>query len=550
MKFQRDDLAVASGNRRLVLRAHGAMALGMGMAGMGFVPTVHGALDPIAGARSTLTPRSGGILSRTQGSEPPDFDTMANTTSAVISVVGPCCNGLVRFDEFDPDKIVPDLADSWEVSPDGLVYAFRLKQGVRFHDGKPFTSADVKFTFDTLRAPPAGYISIRANLLDAVQSIDAPDPFTVRFILHRKSPSLLANLAGGWMVVLPKHILEKGPMKQVIVGTGPFKFKEYKRGVSIELVKNPDYHVPGRPYLDGVRIYMIPDVGTAFGYFRTGQLDVLPTSIPAIAQQWEAAMGNRAYTIAGHTLSSIALHFNAQQKPWDDIRVRQAACLAINRQEALATLMKGEGVVGGWSIPGRWALPKEAVQKIPGYGPYTEANITQAKKLLADAGFPNGFKETLLVRRIDLFTPAAIFIKDQLMKVGIDVTLDLQETATYNQSRNSRRFKLDAGARSYLTNDPDAIYGDTVTCDGALNFAKLCDPRIDALYAQQSQELDFAKRLALTQELETRALNLYGSYILFFRNQYRLYQNNVHGWPQHPNEDNNMRLAECWKERA
>jgi peptide/nickel transport system substrate-binding protein len=533
--------------RRLMLQAPAAFGLGLaGFSGHSFA-----ALDPIQGPRGKGTPVRGGVLVRSLSGDPPNFDPMSNTTGRVIGVVGPCCNGLVRFDEFDPNKIVPDLAESWQVSDDEKTYTFRLRSGVKFHDGKPMTSADVKYTFDTLRAPPAGIVSVRAKLLEAVTSIEASNPTIVRFNLSRKSPALLANLAGGWMVVLPKHLLEKGPIKDTIVGTGPFKLKEYKRGTSIELVRNPDYHIPGKPYLDGIKIFLIPDANTEFAYFRTGQLDAIDTGTPAMALQWEKEIKSRgAYLVGGASQSSLAVHFNSLQKPWDDVRVRKAASLAINREQALTTLMKGEGVLGGWSCPGPWALTPAELAKIPGYGKYTDANITQAKALLAEAGLPNGFKDTILVRRIDLYTPLAIFVKDQLTKIGIDLTIDPQETASYNTARANRQFKLDAGGRTYLTNDPDAIFGDSVTCKGATNYGSVCDPKTDELYSRVSQETDPKKRLALSKEIETRALQAYGSYMVLFRNNYRLYQKNVHGWAQHPQEDNSMRFEDCWKSKA
>jgi peptide/nickel transport system substrate-binding protein len=228
----------------------------------------------------------------------------------------------------------------------------------------------------------------------------------------------------------------------------------------------------------------------------------------------------------------------------------RAIHLAISREESLKTLYKGEGVLGGYSMPGPWALPRTEVEKIPGYAPYKDSNIAQAKALLAAAGFPNGFKEQMLVRRVPLFETHAIFMKDQLNKIGIDITLDIQETATYNESRRLRRFKLDAGGRSFSINDPDAMYGDSVTCDGALNFAKLCDAKIDDLFSRQSQEIDPAKRVALVRELEARALAQYSTYMLYFRSQFRFMQKTVHGWALHPNEDNAMRREDCWKARA
>jgi peptide/nickel transport system substrate-binding protein len=498
--------------------------------------------------RGKGTPIRGGVLTRALYNDPPSFDTMANTTGRVIAVVGPCCNGLLRYDALDPDKIILDLAESYEVSTDGLAYTFQLRKGVKFHDGRPMTSEDVKYTFDVMRNPPKGIVSVRANLFDAVDAIIVPTAHTVRFLLKRKSPSLISNLAGGWMVVLPKHILEKGPMEDVVVGTGPYKLKEDKRGVSIELVRNPDYHVPERPYLDGIKYFVIPDENSSFGYFRTGQIDEWAPS-GAVAEGRQKEMEGRAYTLSGVSTSSNCLHFNAQEKPFDDIRVRLALCLAINRQESLDTVFGGGGVTAGLSMPGKWALPKAELQKIQGYGPFNSANIAKAKSLLAAAGFPNGFQETLLVQRIPIYEGHAIFIKDALLKIGVDLKLSFQESAEYNTTIRKRQWKLDAGGAPFHVNDPDAMYTDSVTCDGNLNYSKLCNPKIDALFSQQSQELDPRKRVALVNQMETLALAQYGSYKMYFRNISRMFQNNLHGLALHPNIDNATRFEDCWKSK-
>ena len=528
--------------RRKMLIAPVLMGLGLasGLNGLSFAATI----DHVRGKGA---PKRGGILTRALNNDPPSFDIMASTTGRVIAVVGPCCNGLVRYDAMDPDKIVPDLAESHEVSADGKAYTFHLRKGVKFHDGKPFTAEDVKYTFDVMRAPPKGIISVRANLFDAVEDILVLDAHTVRFLLKRKSPSLIANLAGGWMVVLPKHILEKGPMKDVIIGTGPFKLKEYKRGVSIELVRNPDYHIPNRPYLDGIKYFTIPDENTAYGYFRTGQLDEWAPSGRAMAARQQELAG-KAYSLTGVSTSSNCLHFNAQEKPFDDIRVRQALCLAIDRQEALNTVFGGDGVAsGGLAMPGKWALPKSELVKIPGYGPYTASNIAQAKALLAAAGYPNGFKETLLVQRIPTYEGHAIFLKDALLKIGVELNLEFQESAAYNTTIRTRKWKLDAGGAPFHVNDPDAMFTDSVTCDGSLNYSKICDAKIDDLFSRQSQELDEKKRIALVHELEARALANYGTYKMYFRNISRMFQNNLHGWNLHPNVDTASRFEDCWK---
>jgi peptide/nickel transport system substrate-binding protein len=532
-------------SRRQAILTPALMGLGM-TAGMG--DFAFAATEQNTSGRGT--PVRGGIFNRYLTNDVPNFNTFANNASRVITVTGPCYNGLVRYDSLDPDKIVLDLAESYDVSPDGLAYTFQLHKGLKFHDGRPCTSEDVKYTFDVLRDPPKGIVSMRSNLFDAVDSIIAPTPNTVRFLLKRKSPSFLVNLASGWMVILPKHILEKGPMTDVIVGTGPFKLKEYKRGVSIELVRNPDYHLPNRPYLDGIKYFIIPDDNTAYAYFRTAQLDEY-APMGAMSDERKAELGNKVYALSGISTGSNAINFNAQAKPYDDIRVRKAICLAMNRQEAMETVMRGQGIATlGLSLPGKWALPKAQLEKIPGYGPYKESNIAEAKALLAAAGFPNGFKETVLVQRIPIYESNSIYVKDRLLKIGIDATLDFQESAKYLETMKNRQFKIEIGGAPFLVNDPDSMYTNSAKCDGTLNYSRLCDRRNEELVDLQSQELDEKKRIALVNELEARLLAQYGTYKMYFRNVTKLLQNHLHGVAAHPNLDNATRLDDCWKSKT
>jgi peptide/nickel transport system substrate-binding protein len=531
-------------SRRDAILAPALMGLGM-TTGMGGIALAADNTAPLPKG----PPVRGGVYNRALTNDIPNFNTLANNASRVITVIGPCYNGLVRYDSLEPDKIVLDLAESYEVSPDGLAYTFQLRKGIKFHDGKPCTSEDVKFTFDTLRNPPTGVVSMRSNLFDAVQSIITPTPTTVRFLLTRRSPSLLANLASGWMIIMPKHILEKGPMTDTIVGTGPFKLKENKRGVSIELVRNPDYHLPNQPYLDGMKFYIIPDDNTAWAYFRTGQLDEY-APMGAMAEDRMKELAGKAYLLAGLSTGSSAISFNTQVKPYDDIRVRKAICLAINRQESLNTVLRGQGnATLGVSLPGKWALPKAQLEKIPGFGPFKESNIAEAKALLAAAGFPNGFQENMLVQRIPVYQGHAIYIKDQLLKIGIDINIDFQESPKYLESMKARRFKIEAGGAPFLVNDPDSMYINSVKCDGTLNYSKLCDKRIEELVDLQSQELDDKKRIALVHELESRVLAQYGTYRFYFRNVSRLYQSNLHGAAMHPNLDNATRMDDLWKSK-
>ncbi len=490
-------------------------------------------------------PRPGGILTLNLTADPPNFDPLSNTSTTVMNVIAPCYNGLVRYDPQNPNAIIPDLATSWEISPDGRIFTFSLVKNAKFHDGKPMTSADAKYTFDVIRNPPEGTLSSRKNQLAVVDTIEAPDAYTIRFVLKQPSPSFLANLASCWMLVLPKHILEaKGNMKTEIVGTGPFKFVEYKRGVSIELAKNTAYHVPDRPFLDGIKAFVIPDSGTTWNYLKSGQLQWFVS-----IQGQDAGALNTGGNVAvqeSPSTSFIGAVFNTKAAPFDNVLVRKAASLAIDRGAALRVTYNGQGQMGGINVPGPWELPKDQLQAIPGYGADTGANLAEAKRLLAEAGHPNGFSVKMLVRKNPLFEPVGVFLKDQWSKVGINATLDIQENAAFFSSFGKHEYQVCANGGSFAISDPDAVFGDYFTCGGSQNNSDICQPAIDTLFTQQSQEMNPAARLKLVNDLERKVLEEYGIYVMYWRNRFMGISNRVHGLKIHPNIDQNMRLEDVW----
>ena len=536
-------------NESLVFGAFARRALLAGIGGAGLAASLGLSLSPTPSlAQAQVQPRTGGIMNFNLTADPPNFDPIGNTSSTVLGVLAPCYNGLLRYDPLDSAKIVSDLAESWDVSADGRIYTFKLVRTARFHDGKPFTAADVKFTYDLIRSPPDGTISARKGSLAGVEQIDVVDDYTVRITLKRPTPSFIATIASGWMLILPKHVYEaKGHMRDVIVGTGPFMLKTYARGVSIELAKNPNYHVAGRPYLDGLKGFVIPDPGTTWNYLQNGQLQIMVS-----IQGQEAGVyktGGNVTVLENFSTSLIAAVFNTTSAPFDNPKVRLAASLAIDREAALKVAQNGQGVLGGANLPGSWALPTAELEKIPGYGRNVDANRAEAKKLLAEAGYPNGISIKLLVRKIALFEAVGVVLKDQWAKVGINATLDIQENASYFSSVAKRQFQADATGASYQIEDPDSIFGDYYSCKGNANAAGTCNPRLDALFDQQSGTLDVAERYKLVSELEKVALNEYGIFTMYWRNRYMGISNRLKGMTLHPNIDQNMRMEGVWLDR-
>jgi peptide/nickel transport system substrate-binding protein len=354
------------------------------------------------------TPRRGGVLRVALAGDPPSLDMHQEQTFLVIIPFSTVYNTLVQFDPHGYPNIIGDLAKAWTVSDDKKTWTFTLHQGVTFHDGSPLTSADVKASFDKIVSPPEGVVSPRKSYFQMIQSIAAPDPSTVVFHLHYASPSFLSMLAHPANFVYAKKYLDQDPnyYKQHAMGSGPFKLKEYVRGSTIEMVRNPTYWKQGLPYMDGIKYFLIKDDGARAKSIRADRTDVefrgfAPSEVEGITSQ----MGNKVTVAYPGQPAHWGIAFNVDKKPFDDERVRKAMSLAIDRYDMAKTLapLTSLDTPGGPIPPGApWALSKEELQELPGFGKDHEANLREAKRLLAEAGYANGFKTVLTNRSIKL----------------------------------------------------------------------------------------------------------------------------------------------------
>jgi peptide/nickel transport system substrate-binding protein len=525
-------------------------------AGLGLGSSVFGRADrwtrPVAAGQTEQNPRAGGTLTMWIAADPPNFDVHQNSTYVTQHVTAPCYNNLLQHDPLNPNRIIPDLAEGWEVSPDGKRYTFHLIPEVTFHDGRLCTSADVKMSLDRLRQPPAGVISLRQEVFEAVDDILTPDPLTVIIALKQGNASLLENLAGGHMAIYPQHIIEKeGDMKKVIVGTGPFRLKKYTRGVSVELERNPNYFVKERPYLDGITLFIMPDPNTAYAALRTGRLLMLRLLDMNLGKRVAQELSDRVIVQRTTGYRFRALHLNTSREPWVDLRVRQAVDLAIDRSACIREVADDEGAIGGCMPPtSAWALAPGDLHSIPGYGPDIKANRTRARQLLAEAGLADGFKTTMLTLQEPSSERLAAHLKDQLAQIGIEATLDVQETAAAYDILNRRAFDTAPWETAFAVADPDSVFSEFFICQAARNYAMLCLPEVDELFRQQSQVLDPQERKKLVREMDRRILHSHGSLLLHWGNYLTTQWPQVRNWVQHPSLYNNQRMQDVWLARA
>ncbi|MBI2907510.1 MAG: ABC transporter substrate-binding protein [Chloroflexi bacterium] len=420
----------------------------------------------------------------------------------------------------DMKDLIYELATAWEVGKDGLGVTFKLRKDVKWHDGKPFTSADVKTTMKWLIDPPAGFMSRQQNLFAGVKGYDAPDDYTFTLALNYPSGVLDTAFALSNTVIYPKHVLEaKGHMKDDVVGTGPFKFKKYAPGVSMDYEKNKEYWDKNLPYLDGLKYYVIVDQAARFAAFRAHQVhrheDLSTTEAEVVRKETKDA---QVVTYFGTRAVETLMRVN--RKPFDDVRVRKAISLALDRQALNQFVTQGEGKVGLTMIPGgRWALPDAEIATLPGYRQPKDQDIAEAKKLLAQAGFPQGLKTVHHAQNVPPVAKAAQIMKEQLAKAGIDAEISLMDTVEWHRRLFSEDFGLFSNHITTMGDDPEVATGNVFKMERSSFFQKsmkrpdgateegVGDAKANDLLNKIRRSLDYQQRKALVAELELHLLD-------------------------------------------
>ncbi len=308
------------------------------------------------GAQAAETPKSGGLLKFAVGAEPPNYDCHAQISFAFIHPVRPHYNTLLEFDTAKYPAIKGDLAESWTVSKDGLTYTFKLKKGVKFHDGSTFSSEDIKATYDRLRNPPAGVLSIRQASYADIASIETPDPLTVVFKLKKPNASMLTNFASPWDCVYSAAKLKQDPKfpERNVMGTGPFTFVEHVAGSHWTGRKFDGYFEKGKPYLNGFLAIFIAGAPMVNALAAGEVLAEFRGQSPADRDRLVKALGDKAVVQESPWVCSLVVTFNTKKKPFDDQRVRKALALAIDHWGGAQALSRIALVrhVGGLLRPG------------------------------------------------------------------------------------------------------------------------------------------------------------------------------------------------------
>jgi len=362
----------------------------------------------VAGSVTAQAPNRLIVQSQT---EPPGLDMTATPATATSGVIFyNVQEALVKVDRHG--KLVPWLAERWHTA-DNRNYTFFLKKGVRFHNGREMKAADVKYCFERALNPETKHPY--AKDYEAIGDIIVKDDYTVTFALKSVNASFLQNVARAGSVIYPREAVET--MKSAPIGTGPFRFEEWVRGDRVVLVRNPDYYVKGLPKLDRVTYRFITDPNAVLAALKAGDVDVSLFGLGPEHVQ-DVQKDPRFQVIVGDTTNDVILAMNNSRKPYTDVRVRHAMTHGINKQDVLKGAMFGMGKVLGTNVDPLNPYFVDMSNAMP-YDP------AKAKKLLAEAGYPNGFETVLKVSPQYYYTVrSGEIIADNLKKIGVNVRIE------------------------------------------------------------------------------------------------------------------------------
>jgi peptide/nickel transport system substrate-binding protein len=460
---------------------------------------------------STKPPKRGGVLTRASAWDPPVIDPRLTQSVGLYQFVGLTSNRLVRY-PFPDEATSPsdltlkgDLAESWTANSDHRVWTFKLRPGVKWQNlppvnGRELTAADVKYCYEAYAKE-----GVQAFTFQEIEGMEAPDKQTLR--IHLKTPNTLfaQNLAEPIAVIFAREVLEEdGDLKKRLVGTGPYTLKEHTRKVRVVLQRNPDYWDKGRPYVDEYVILSTPDAATRLAAFRTGQADFLWVASLSEVETVRKTNPNAVVQSYHNTLAPFGLALAQDKPPFNDVRVRRAISMAIDRQKMVDTVFEGHGILG-WGVP--YIYYQDAPPTAKDLGPYWQYRPAEAKKLLAEAGHGKGFETTLFYYEyFPQMTSEVQLVQQDLKKnLNIDVKITkLDYTTYYGRYVDSKWEGMSWGFQSGHAIGLDERTYMYMHSKSTKNFFRVNDPVIDDLTTRLRRTPDRAEQRVIAKKIVDR----------------------------------------------
>src|SRR5215475_9472271 len=507
-------------------------------------------------------PRYGGKFLGVGNEEIPFYDMHQTSLGGIYAAVAPAYNCLIRTSPYDPKALdlIPELADAWEISDSGQTVTFHLHKGVTWHDGTPFSSADVQYTIERIMHPPKGMVSPRGPVFAAIiERVEAPDPDTV--VIHGKGPSglLLPLFANGWNVIIPKHIAEKDPvnaLKTTVIGTGPFRLKEPSTSSLWKYERNPEYFKKDLPFLDEIEIHIITDpqalVAAILSKRVFWQDSLQHPNVDRDLSQAAARQNPNLVRSASPLLGVQHLTLQTEKAPFDDLRVRQAISEAL-RREAFIELGTQSGVVGTGNYPlGPWGMPKEMRNELIGYGPDMAKRIAHAKELLASYEKEKGKIDWSKIKaqcatNIKLSCENGQVMQQLLKKINVHIELQPMILSQLRGNEISGDYLMSLLGAAMNFDDPIDTFGQLFVTNGGRWYQRRSMPALDALFEQQTFMGDPEARKKVIWEMDAMAMNDAAYLVLMWPEFYHVRWNFVKGWTQTSNLwSTNVRMDTVW----
>jgi peptide/nickel transport system substrate-binding protein len=460
---------------------------------------------------SDKTPKRGGVLTRASAWDPPVLDPRLTNSVGLFQMATLVYNRLVRYPYSDEAKgsadltLKGDLAESWEGSADFKTWTFKLRQGVKWHNvpplnGRELVAQDIKYCYEAYAKE-----GVQSFTFQEIDGMETPDKYTIR--IHLKTPNTMfpENLAEPVAVIFSREVLEEdGDLKKRMIGTGPFTLKENTRKVKVVLARNPDYFEKGFPYVNEYHILSTPDAATRLAAFRTGQSDILVLHNLDDVEALRKTTPTAVVLETTSTLSPFGVALSQDKPPFNDVRVRRAMSMAIDRQKQVDSLFNGHGILG-WGVPHiYWSNELPAAADL---GPYWQHRPAEAKKLLAEAGFPNGFETTLFYYEYypQMTSQVQLVQQDLKRHLNIEVKITKNDYTTYYGRYAEGKWE---GASwgfqtGYATSLDERTYH-YMHSKSPKNYFRVNDPIIDDLATTLRQTPDRGEQRALTKKIVER----------------------------------------------
>ena len=504
----------------------------------------------------------GGTLRLYHNDNPPSTSLHEEATIASVTPFAAVFNNLVTFDPFKVhesiDTVIPDLAESWAWDETNTKLTFKLRQGVKWHDGASFTAKDVQCTWrmiigksdiqDFKRNP-------RKVWYTKLRDVSINGDYEATFELSESQPALPVLLASAFSPVYPCHV-PQAAMRTKPVGTGPFRLVEFNRGNSIRLVRNSDYWKKDRPYLDEITCRMIDSRATRMLAFATGDYDItFPSDVSVPLMQDVKARAPNAICEIITTGTQSNLMVNREQPPFDNAELRKAMSLAIDRKAFNAILMEGLALTGGAMLPkpaGEWGMPPEMVAALMGYGPDTAGNVREAQAIMQKLGYSEAkpLQIRIQTRNLPTYRDAAVILTDQLKRIHIVGELDILDTPRWYAKLSRKDYTIGLNVTGVSVDDPDGNIVENFSCKSERNYTQYCNADVDRLLADQSRELDRDKRRKIVWDIERMLVEDAARPGILSGVAANCWQPYVKNYVPHDNSQyNSLRFEEVWLDK-